>query len=413
MNAVVGGEIVVFNIYLINLLRALSLALELSDGGLSRHHWRTAVVAERIASHIALPPEQRQTLIDATLLHDIGAASEWEEKKNLYNHQPVDNLYKHAETGYNLLKDSSHLKDLAGPIRHHHDRWDGTSPSGLTGRDIPLLARIINLADSFEVLLEDDVFIFNQCETILEIITRLSKRQFDPTLVQALQEIAQKESFWLDLTNPHYYETFFQDVSVHGRVRLDIDEIIEIAGIFATIIDWTSRFTASHSRDVSRIAAFLAQAKGYSNAEVKMMRIAGLLHDLGKLTVPKAILEKPGKLTEQEFSVVKQHAYYTYRILNQIDGFGLIAEWAAYHHETLDGTGYPFRVDRGNFRLGSKIVAAADVFTALTEHRPYRQGLGLQEVEDIMLNFVADKKLDGDLVNLLLANKKMLLHSDK
>lgn len=79
--------------------------------------------------------------------------------------------------------------------------------------------------------------------------------------------------------------------------------------------------------------------------------------------------------------MIKQHTYYTYRILKQIDGFSTIAEWAAYHHETLDGTGYPFRIKEHELSLGSRIVAVADVFAALTENRPYRATLELSAVE--------------------------------
>lgn len=389
----------IFNIYLTNLLRALSLALELSDGDLSRHHWRTAMIADRIAMHIGLPHSERQTLLYAALLHDIGAAARWEERRNLYTHQPLPDLKHHAEAGYLLLKDSRHFGAMALPIRHHHDYWDGSAPSGLAGRDIPLLSRILCLADTVEVLLRDDVYILEQRDGVMARVAGERGTKFDPELVRALEELAQQECFWLDLSNPHYYSTFFQNTYSFGQVYLNIDDVLDVADIFATIIDRTSRYTARHSRSVTEVAAFLAEVKGYSESEVKMMRIAGLLHDLGKLTVPNAILEKPGRLTEQEFSIVKQHAYYSYRILNEIDGFNIIAEWAAFHHERLDGTGYPFRIGKSSLRLGSRIVAVADVFAALAEDRPYRAALGLAEIEGIMSRMVAEEKLDEDLVH--------------
>jgi putative nucleotidyltransferase with HDIG domain len=398
----------IFNIYLTNLLRALSVALELADGDLSRHHWRTALIADRIAAYMALPQEQRRTLVYAALLHDIGAASRWEEKHSLYNHEHVINLFSHAERGYQLLKDSPHFKLLAVPILHHHDHWNGSSPSGLAGDNIPLASRIINIADSIEVLLADDVYILDQRELVIDTIAKLKGTQFDPSLVAVVEDLARQESFWLDLTNPHYYEKFFQDISLYGQIRLDIDDVIGIAEIFATIVDRTSQFTATHSRSVSEVAALLAEARGYSLAEVKVMRIAGLLHDLGKLTIPNSILEKPGKLTAREFSIIKQHTYYTYRILNQIDGFDIIAEWAAFHHETLDGKGYPFRISRENLRLGSRIVAVADVYTALTEHRPYRQLQDEEKTKAIMQDMVKANKIDGELVALLLSKRDAL-----
>jgi len=393
-----------FNIHPINLLRALSMALELSTGGLSRHHWRTAMISSRIAEYIGMDDVQQQKLVYAALLHDIGAASSWEEKKKLHNFKVNQDVHFHAEEGYNLLKDSQQLGMLATLIRHHHDCWDGSSPSGLAGKDIPLASRIINLADRLEVLLRDGVFIFEQRPDILSSIRKLSGSYFDPDLVRALHEFARQESFWLDLVNPHYYNDFFRDIDRYGLMRFTVDDVIHIAEIFATIIDRTSRFTATHSRSVSTMAAFLAEARGYSSAEIKAMRIAGLLHDLGKLAIPNEILEKPAKLTEWEFALVKQHTYYTYRILEQIDGFNLIAEWAAYHHETLDGSGYPFRIGDNSLRLGSRIVAVADVFVALTENRPYRQALSPEKVENIMRGMVANRKLDANIVADLFGN---------
>ncbi len=394
-----------FSIYPINMVKALSLALELSTGGLSRHHWRTAMISDRIAEHIELEQTQRQLLVYAALLHDLGAASSWSEKRKLRDFELGKDVYAHAENGYLLLEGSVQFGMLAQPVRHHHDWWDGSSPSGLAGKNIPLLSRIINLADRIEVLLRDGIYIFEQRPDILSAVRKFSGSIFDPDLVRAVHEFARQESFWLDLTNPHYYQNFFNHLDVPGRVRLNIEDIIKLAEIFATIIDNTSRFTARHSRSVSVAAAFMAQSVGYSEEEVKTMRIAGLLHDLGKLAIPNEILEKPGKLNDRELAIIKQHTYYTYRILEQIDGFETIAEWAAFHHETLDGTGYPFRVNEQALKLGSRIVAVADVFAALTENRPYRSMLSPQEVEKIMRSMVANRKLDGKVVANLFADR--------
>ena len=393
----------IFSIHLTNLLKSFSLALELADGGLSSHHWRTAMIADRIGGHLGLAQGPRQSLLYAALLHDICAAARWEEKNSLYGHKPITNLYQHAEDGYRLLADTPLFKAMAKPIRHHHDRWDGSSPSGLAGGDIPVAGRIINLADTIEVLIDDGRYILDQREDILAAVARQSGSQFDPEIVRAIGEIARQDSFWFDLATPQYYDHFFRGLQSHGQVRLNIDGLLSAAEIFATIIDRTSSFTATHSRTVASVAAYLAHAKGYSDTETKIMRVAGLLHDLGKLAVPNNILEKPGKLTPREFMIVKQHVYYTHRILTQIDGFDIIAEWAAFHHETLDGTGYPFRIPPANLRLGSRIVAVADVYAALREHRPYRPGLSPGEVEKIMLDMAAARRLDNDIVHTLLA----------
>ncbi|AIF54211.1 HD-GYP domain-containing protein [Pelosinus sp. UFO1] len=387
-----------YNIHPINLFRALSLALELSNGGLSRHHWRTAMISNRIGEAIGMDEWQRQILVYAALLHDLGAAARWEEKAKLHRFEVGKDIYEHAEVGYNLLKNSSKLGMLAEPIRHHHDFWDGSSPSGLEGEQIPLISRIINLADRIEILIRDKEYILGQRAGILNAIRNLSGIYFDPDLVKALNDFSKKESFWLELADPNYAQHFFNDINRYGHMRFNIDDILEIAEIFANIIDHTSSFTGTHSRNVAMVSSFLSKVRGYSEEESKAMRIAGLLHDLGKLAVPNEILEKPGQLTSQEFSLIKQHTYYTYRILEQIDGFETIAEWAAYHHETLDGSGYPFRIKESQLKNGSRIVAVADVFAALTENRPYRKILPPSQVKSIMYSMVDNKKIDGNLV---------------
>lgn len=398
----------IFSIHPSNLVSALSVAFEISTDGLSQHHWRTAIIADKIAEHIGLDEGQRQIVVYASLLHDIGAVSNWSEKKKLLNLKPGEDVYRHAEAGYDLLKDSQQLGMLAETIRYHHDKWDGSNPSGLAGKDIPISSRIINLADRIEVLLQDHIFIFKQRPDVLSAIRELSGSYFDPELVQALHEFARKDGFWLDLTNRHYYQNFFRQIDMYGRMVFNMDDVVNIGEIFATIIDRTSCFTGMHSRSVSLVAAFLAQARGYSQEEVKLIKIAGLFHDLGKLAIPNEILEKPGKLSDTEFLIIKQHPYYTYRILEQIDGFSTIAEWAAFHHETLDGSGYPFRIPGNSLRLGSRIIGVADVFVALSENRPYRQPLALAEVEKIMQGMVNNGKLDGSLVSDLFSDSNSL-----
>ena len=132
-----------------------------------------------------------------------------------------------------------------------------------------------------------------------------------------------------------------------------------------------------------------------------MLKIAGDLHDIGKLKTPRAILEKPGKLTESEFNVMKEHAYDSFLILSEVRGLEQIADWAALHHEKLNGSGYPFHLKSGQIPLGSRIMAVADVFSAVTEDRPYRKGMD-REAAIRVLEANADRgALSRSLVALL------------
>jgi len=110
------------------------------------------------------------------------------------------------------------------------------------------------------------------------------------------------------------------------------------------------------------------------------MEVAGNLHDLGKMVIPNSILNKPDKLNKEETAIMRQHTYFTYTVLNSIGGISQIAEWAAFHHERLDGSGYPFHLGADKLGIGSRIMAVADVFTAISEDRPYRKGMSQQEL---------------------------------
>ena len=391
-----------YNIHPLKLFRALSLSLELSHDGISRHHWRTAMIASRIAEILPIDDNERQIVLHAALLHDIGEAAHWKPEGE--SDCTLEDLDRHAEAGYMLLKDSRALGRLALPIRHHHACWDGKGSSELKGAAIPLAARIIHVANRLESLLDDKRHILMQRRTVLETLQLEAGSRLDPELVAALQKVGAKESFWLDLVNYQYYDRFFRS-RMEGHMHLNMDDILDIAEIFATLIDRSSQFTARHSRFVSQVAALLAQEKGFCAMEVTAIRIAGLLHDLGKLSIPSQVLEKEGVLAPEEQIIMRQHTYYTYRILSELDDFPLISQWAAYHHETLDGKGYPFRVGGDQLRLGSRIVAVADVFVALSEKRPYRDKiLSRREVKAIMEKMVAQNKLDADLVKLLFQN---------
>jgi HD-GYP domain-containing protein (c-di-GMP phosphodiesterase class II) len=140
-----------------------------------------------------------------------------------------------------------------------------------------------------------------------------------------------------------------------------------------------------------------------------LMEVAGNLHDIGKLAIPNSILEKPGKLTKEEMAVMKSHTYFTYSIINTIGGLQEIAEWAAYHHEKLDNSGYPFRCKEADLSTGARIMMVADIFTALAEDRPYRKGMDKDGVVRVLKEFSDRKQLDSRIVNLLIENYNEIL----
>jgi PAS domain S-box-containing protein len=144
-------------------------------------------------------------------------------------------------------------------------------------------------------------------------------------------------------------------------------------------------YTAGHQAKVSKLARAIAQDMALSNDTIDNIRIAGIIHDIGKISVPSEILSKPGKLSDIEFSIIKNHSQSGYCILEDAELPYPIAEIVLQHHERLDGSGYPQGLKNGQILLESQIIMVADVVEAMASHRPYRPALGigvaLEEIE--------------------------------
>ena len=287
---------------------------------------------------------------------------------------------------------------------YHHDRWQGTNISGFSENQIPLNSSIIYLADRIAVLIKSsDGYILNRCNEIIEKISNNRGKAFNPLIVDAFLEISSAESFWLDL-QPELIFELINHKKPKIKIHLTPDELVDIAITFSKIIDNKSPYTYNHSSAVALVAEYLADKFCFSRNERTMMKVAGYLHDLGKLAIPNEILDKPSKLTQEEFAVIKKHTYYSYRLLQHIPGFELISAWGPHHHEQLDGSGYPFRLKGEQISLGAKIMAVSDKYVALTEDRPYRKGLNRDECLGILREACNQEHIDKRIVSVVELN---------
>ena len=174
-----------------------------------------------------------------------------------------------------------------------------------------------------------------------------------------------------------------------------------VAAAFARAVDAKDPYTSSHSETVSTFCALLAQQLGFSPGRVAGLRIAGMLHDVGKIGTPDAILSKPGPLTAQEFEVVKQHPVKGWEIARAAT-LEEEAEWILHHHERIDGTGYPHGIAGEEIPVESRIILVADAVEAITSNRPYRKGRDTEAaLEEIEAN--AGTQFDPEVVTALRA----------
>lgn len=390
---------------LVQLLTSLSTSLDLTNSGVLQHHRRTALISLQLGEMSNLSSNRLTNLFKAAIIHDLGAVSG--DQKFILQKFDVKNPWEHCVKGANLVAGIPDMAGTAPIIRSHHDEWKGNNYSGLSQAQIPLESRIIHLADRVDVLINKDEFILNQSSFITERIQNLSGIAFDPDLVDLFSILGRRESFWLDLTSP-WLETHLISHIPHQITGLYTTNLSAFGELFARVVDAKSKFTYRHSVYVGKVTGILGQQAGLNKRDCYLLEVAGLLHDLGKLAVPESVLEKPGALTVAEMNIIKQHPYFTYWILKTVVPGLPIAKWAAYHHERIDGKGYPFGKSGEELDLPARIVAVADCFSALREDRPYRRGMDWLQLRPLLRKNVDSGAMDGEVVALLFSNRSQL-----
>jgi len=392
------------NIPLFEMIICLSEAIDLISQEVNGHHKRVAYIANSIATEMGLSEQEQRDLIVAGALHDAGAFSLRERLNALEFEESCEydqgEKSEHAEMGYKLIKRFKPFAKIAPLIRYHHVLWDGGKGAEIDGDVIPIGGHILHLADRVDVLINKKIDILNQKDDICRRIERESNEMFIPEAVEAFLSLAKKEAFWFNTTSSNLTRILAKK-SGSERINLNLDGLLSLARLFSDIIDFRCQFIATHSSGVAASAEILAELAGFKRKECVMMKVAGYLHDLGKLAVPPEILNKPAKLTKREFNIIKQHPFYTYRILDRVNGLEEINHWAALHHERLDGTGYPFHYNEDYLPIGSRIMAVADVFTAVSEDRPYRKGMRKDKVLNILKDMSSESALDAEIVLII------------
>jgi putative nucleotidyltransferase with HDIG domain len=407
-------------------IAALSYALDITEGQPQGHAARTCLIGMRLARQIALTPSEQSALFYALLLKDLGCSSN--AAKMCYLFGADDRTIKHdvktidwqrmtenvkfaaqqvapdgstlerlmrlvamalqgpkgghklietrCERGASIARQLGFPEETVAAIHQLDEHWSGHGyPEGRQGAGISLLARIACLAQTVEVFLSEFGL-----RAALQVARDRRGRWFDPQLVDAFLKLEQDTDFWLQvkLEYPHELVSQFEPPE---EVRL-VDEAMlnQLALAFAEVVDAKSPWTYQHSTGVADIAVGIAEVLGYPSDELRVVRRMGLLHDVGKLGVSNAILDKPAKLTGEEFAVLKRHTYFTQEILGRVQGFSKHASIAAAHHEKLNGLGYHRGLVGDELSPTARLLCVADIFEAMSAARPYRAAMPLEKV---------------------------------
>ena len=401
------------HVALSGVIGGLSFALDLTEGEPPGHAVRSCKIGMRIAQELALDSATRSQLFYALLLKDAGCSAnsarmaalfgaddhvakrtskrvDWSGRLpafmwSLRTVAPGRGLRARTERllaikregevtralmrarcdrGAEIAYALGFRRETAEAIRTLDEHWDGGGqPLGLRGEEIPLLGRILCLAQTVEIFHGA-----GGVEAAWAVARRRSGGWFDPALVQALGETRDDDAFWASLAD--------LDLSawepMDRLMTADEEQLDRIAGAFARVVDAKSPWTFRHSERVRTLVAGLAAALGVDDETLAELRRAALLHDIGKLAISNRVLDKPGKLTKAELAAVRRHPLTTERILDHVPCFRDLAPLAAAHHERLDGRGYPRGLDGSELTPPMRMLAVADVYEALTSDRPYR-----------------------------------------
>lgn len=385
-------------VHVFDFVSSLSNVMDLMSRHVVNHQLQVAYIAHSIATEINLSIERRQDVAVAGALHDIGAFS-LQERLDTLQFDGLDQHF-HAKVGYLLLGMFQPFREIAAMVRFHHLPWQHGQGEKFEGEPVPFESHILHIADRIAVLIDSDKPMLAQAGPISLRIQEKADSTFHPDLVEAFRRLASREYFWFE-AGSNALESVLRR-RVHWRhMELNMDQLTELAYMLCRLIDFRSEFTATHSSGVAASAVTLAQLVGFSQQECCLMRVAAYLHDVGKLAVPLEVLEKPGKLDESERDVMRSHAFYTYHILEPIEGLDVVTTWSSMHQERLNGSGYPFCRREKDLPLGARILAVADVFTALTEDRPYRNGMQKEQAISVLKRMAIDGELDPAIVSLL------------
>ena len=399
--------------YLNDMLYAISYALdnvEREYRGISLHHAeRVAYMSVQMGRAYGLDTTELMHLAVVGVLHD-NAFTEYltlldrmpdilDEHPNMSLDEMAAAMRPHCEIGERNVSVLPFYPKVKNAVLYHHEFADGSGAFGIPSGETPLFARFLQLSDQL-----DNKF-------IMEYVDDTTYKKIVEYLEANVDHLFTREM--VDLFRAAFPEPM-KGVLSYARIRQllqgDLPHVLGeysaadvrgLATVIAQIIDYKSKFTCTHSLGIAQKSSEIGEYLGYDEELCTKLYLAGALHDVGKLTIPTDILEKPDRLTDREFSVMKTHAIASWNILRTIDGLDDVVEWACLHHEKLNGTGYPFGRTADQLCRNARLLCCTDIYQALREERPYKEAISHREAMKIMREMVADGLIDGDLTNAL------------
>lgn len=326
-----------------------------------------------------------------TLFHDIGAyktedLDSLSGADTLFQFE-ISNTMKHSIYGYLFLQQHEFFQDYADAVLFHHFFYEKLLNSDCKNKDI---ASAIFIADRLDLMITK-----GKVQTIEQALFFLKNPVFNQEFCERLWQLESSEGVIAKSLDRTYLEEIVQFLNTTLPCPKRIHALVHI---LPHAIDFRSEYTVTHTVATVMISVMLAQYCGLSEQEKSDIYLGALLHDVGKIAITQSILEKDTKLNDYEFTAMKDHVILTHRILN-----GCVSEQvlqiAARHHEKLDGTGYPDGLTIGDLTISERIVAVADVLSALMGKRSYKEPFTEEKVRSIMMDLSNEGKLCAHVID--------------
>lgn len=333
-------------------LRSLSAI----DGRLIQHGERVVFILHEM---LACCPEcteiDQDKLFVLGALHDIGAYKT-EEIDNMVGFETGD-VHSHAVYGYLFLQHFTQFREYAEAILYHHTDY---SDFKKIATDCADYAQLIFLADRIDILIASG--------SNMETLRQFASYKFNPDFVELFLKAERARNITNRIISGDYKSAVNYIVA---SMHFTSAEIFDLLNLLVFAMDFRSAYTVSHTANTSSISMQLGAYFGLSDSDLQILYYGAAFHDIGKIAIPVEILEKTGRLTDEEMRIMRTHVSKTEEILR---GFvdDEICDIAVRHHEKLNGRGYPYGVTGGNLTLMQRIVAVADILSALIGKRSYK-----------------------------------------
>jgi HD-GYP domain-containing protein (c-di-GMP phosphodiesterase class II) len=381
-----------------SLIKAIATALDIVEGGLlgasTNHGKRIAVLCAKMGKVLGKNTEEITALTVCALLHD-SALTEYILSEKMDGNSDMA-MRKHCEIGQRNVDALCFKTSVKDFVLYHHEHADGTGPFGIREGEGPLEAELITIADSLDVAHHFQRLEPEELPVIRNVIVNETGRHYSKKAAQTMLEILDLPT--LMSLKDNFIKQTAEDSLAPWTVDIQTETVFGLAGFIARIIDYKSAFTQKHSTQIANKTWFMGKYYKYDPETIAELYLAASLHDLGKLAIPSEILEKPGKLTNDEFEIIKRHVFLTWELLNDIEGFQSICQWASSHHEKADGNGYPFGKKNDELDFNSKLLVCMDLYQAISEERPYHPGRNHTDTMQILYEMAYTGKIDMDIV---------------